>query len=127
VSNWVNTGVTAVENFASTASTALAACGAPAAATFDAARAGHIFRDAAGHVNPATAASQARFARLFERIASDPANIRADAVQAGLITQHAADAGVQAYTWTGRSGQVWAAVRNGIIQNAGVNPIGVFR
>jgi hypothetical protein len=87
------------------------------AARFDPARAGHIFREAAGHVNPASAGSLARFARLFEGVASNPANLRADAVQAGLITQHAADAGVQAFSWTGRTGQVWVTVRNGVIQN----------
>lgn len=53
--------------------------------------------------------------------------LRADAVQAGLITQQAADVGLQAFTWTGRSGQVWVTVRNGVIQNAGVNPLGAFR
>lgn len=97
------------------------------AARFDPSRAGHIFREAPGHVNPASAGSQARFARLFESVASNPANLRADAVQAGLINQQAAEAGVQAFTWTGRSGQVWVTVRNGLILNAGVNPVGAFR
>jgi len=97
------------------------------AARFDPSRAGHIFREAAGHVNPASAASQGRFARLFEQVASNPANLRADAVQAGLLTQQAAEAGVQAFTWTGRTGQVWVTIRNGVVQNAGVNPLGAFR
>lgn len=96
-------------------------------ARFDLSRAGHIFREAAGHVNPASAGSQARFARLFENVASKPANLRADAVQAGLITQQAAEAGVQAFTWSGRAGQVWVTIRNGVVQNAGVNPLGAFR
>ncbi len=101
--------------------------GAQAAVRFDPSRAGHIFREATGHVNPASAGSQARFARLFEAIASNPANLRADAVNVGLITQQAAEAGLQAFTWTGRGGQVWVTVRNGVIQNAEVNPLGAFR
>ena len=95
---------------------------------FDARRVAHIFRNASGHVNPGSAASQARYARLFERVASDPRNFRQDGVSAGVITQHAWDAGVRAFTWTSRSGrQVWVAVRGGIIQDAGVNPIGAIR
>lgn len=96
-------------------------------ARFDPSRAEHIFRDAAGHVSPASAESQARFARLFEHIASNPANLRADAVQARLIPPQAAEEGMQAFTWTGRIGQVWVTVRNGVIQNAGVNMPGAFR
>ncbi|NJL26803.1 MAG: RHS repeat-associated core domain-containing protein [Thermoanaerobaculia bacterium] len=98
-----------------------------AAVRFEPSRAGHVFREAVGHVNPGSAGSQARFAQLFENVASNPANLRADAVQAGLITQQAAEAGLQAFTWAGRSGQVWVTVRNGVIQNAGVNPLGTFR
>jgi RHS repeat-associated protein len=94
---------------------------------FDPSRAGHIFREAAGHVSPASAGSQTRFARLFEKVASNPANLRADAVQAGLITREAAEAGVLASTWTARTGQVWVTSRNGVILNAGVNPPGAFR
>ena len=97
-------------------------------ARFDPSRAGHIFREAAGHANPASAGSQARFARLFEKVASNPANLRADAVQAGIITQDAAKSGVQAFTQIGKSGeQIWVTVRNGVIQNAGVNPVGALR
>jgi RHS repeat-associated protein len=122
-------------SFAVSAALGAAVGGAAAAAgsaqrlavRFDPSRGGHIFREAAGHVNPASAGSQARFARLFENVASNPANLRADAVQAGLITQQAAEAGVQAFTWTGRTGQVWVTIRNGVIQNAGVNPLGALR
>ena len=79
-------------------------------------------------MNPASAGSQARFARLFENVASNPANLRADAVGAGIITQEAANNGVQAFTQVANSGeQIWVAARNGIIQNAGVNPIGALR
>ena len=98
-----------------------------AAARFDPERTGHIFRDAPGHVNPASAASQDRFARLFEQVASNLNNLRNDAVQAGLITQQAANSGVQAFTSTMKGGQVWVTVRNGVIQNAGVNPLGAVR
>jgi RHS repeat-associated protein len=98
------------------------------AAKFDPSRAAHIFREAAGHVNPASAGSQARFARLFESVGSNPANLRPDAVQAGIITQDAANAGVQAFTQVAKSGeQIWVTVRNGLIQNAGVNPVGALR
>jgi RHS repeat-associated protein len=99
-------------------------------AVFDWNRAGHIFRGAFGHVNPATAASRGRLARLFEAVASDPANLRptADAIRSGLLPRPAAQAGVQAYTQVFRSGeQVWVQVRNGIIQNAGINPVGSLR
>lgn len=94
------------------------------AARFDPARAGHIFHEAAGHVNPASAGSQARFARLFEEVVSNPANLRADAVQASLITQHADDAGVLVDR-ENRAGL--GHIRNGLIQNAGANLPGAFR
>lgn len=68
-----------------------------------------------------------RFARLFEAVGLNPAYLRADAVQAGLITQQAAQSGVNAFTWTARSGQVWVTVRDGVVQNAGVNPLGTSR
>ncbi len=89
---------------------------------------GHIFRDSPGHVNPATIASRERFIQIFESVASKAANLRSDAVAAGIITQDAANAGVQAYTQVMRDGsQVWALVRNGTIFNAGVNPAGMLR
>ena len=91
-------------------------------------RAEHIFRDAAGHVNPSTLASKGRFARLFEQVGSNPANLRTDAVTAELITSQGAAAGVSAYTQVFRNGkQVWALVRNNKIINAGVNAIGSAR
>lgn len=103
-------------------------CSPPtAAARFDPARAGHIFRGVAGHVNPRSVDSQARFIRLFEQVASNMANLRGDAVEAGIITQDAAAAGVQAFTWTGNTGQIWVTVRDGLILNAGVNPLGGLR
>jgi len=101
--------------------------GAGVPVRFDPARAGHIFREAAGYMTPASPGSQARFARLFENVASNPTNLRADAVQAGIITQDAANAGVRAFTWIANGGQVWVTVRDGVIQNAGVNSLGAFR
>lgn len=92
-----------------------------------AAKLAHIFRNAPGHVNPTSMASRARFGNLFERVASNPSNLRSDAVTKGIITAQAARAGVDAYTWSGRTGQVWVTVRNGTIENAGVNPVGSFR
>lgn len=99
----------------------------PVTTRFDPARARHLFREASGHVNPASSTAQGWWAKLFERVASNPANLRADAVKAGIITQEAANAGVQAFTWTASDGQVWVIVRDGVIQNAGVNPLGAFR
>jgi hypothetical protein len=79
-------------------------------------------------VNPVSAGPQARFARLFEQVASNPANLRADAVAAQIITQDAANAGAQAFTAVAKSGeQIWVVVRNGEIQNAGVNLAGALR
>lgn len=97
-------------------------------AKFDWSRAQHIFRDAEGHINPATAAERAWYAALFTRVASDINNLRQDAVAAGIISQQAADAGVKAYTWLSQAGpQVWVTVRNGIVLNAGINLGGATR
>jgi RHS repeat-associated protein len=112
---------------AATAASAATGMTAPLAARFDPSRAAHIFREAPGHVNPGSAASIAEFVRLFEQVASNASNLRADAIQAGIITQQAAQAGVQAFTWIGLSGQVWVTTLAGVIQNAGINPFGAFR
>lgn len=88
---------------------------------FDWARAGHIFRDSPGHVYPATDTSRQRYARLFEQVASNPANRLPDAP----LPQSAAAAGVQIHAQTQRSGrQVWVYSRDRRIINAGVNPAG---
>jgi hypothetical protein len=88
---------------------------------FDWARAGHIFREAPGHVYPTTAASCERYARLFERVASNPANRRPNAP----LPQAAAAAGVQIYIQTQRNGKhIWVYIRDRRIINAGVNPAG---
>jgi len=61
-------------------------------------------------------------------LAANPAILRADAVQAGLITQDTVNAGVKAYTVTTNTGdQIWVFVRNGIIMDAGVNQKGLTR
>lgn len=89
--------------------------------SFDWARAGHIFRDAPGHVYPSTAASRERYARLFEQVTSNPANRLPDAP----LPQPAAVAGVQVYVQTQRNGkQVWVYIRDRRIINAGVNRAG---
>jgi hypothetical protein len=77
----------------------------------------HIFTNKPGHVNPATLASQQRYARLFESVGSNPANLRG-------TNQF----GVSTYTQNFRNGQVWVEVRpNGQIRSAGVNPPGSYR
>jgi hypothetical protein len=95
-----------------------------ARAVWDASRAAHIFRDAAGHASPGTAASQERFIRLFQEVASDPANANIGVVK----SQEAVAAGVQGFAKVFRTGeQVWVHVRNGMIIDAGVNPTGAVR
>jgi hypothetical protein len=95
---------------------------------FDVKRIDHIFLAKKGHVNPLDPAARQTWIDIFERVASNKSFLRPDAVQAKIITQHAADAGVQAYTWTASTGQqVWVAVRQGLIQDAGVNLAGAHR
>jgi len=80
---------------------------------------GHIFRNAPGHVNPATAASQGRYISLFEKVAANPKNFNPN-----ILNPQAAKNGVQAFTQTFRNGrQVWVHTRNGRIFDAGVNLI----
>ena len=95
---------------------------------FDWNRDGHIFRDAAGHVNPSALTSQRRFARLFEQVSFNPANLRNDAVAVGLTPPQGAAAGINAFTQVFSSGkQVWVLVRGNMIINAGVNAAGAIR
>ncbi|WP_309893694.1 SpvB/TcaC N-terminal domain-containing protein [Archangium sp.] len=95
---------------------------------FDSKRSGHIFRDAPGHVNPKDPQKMQEFIQLFQNVAGNKANLRTDAVQAGLITKDAAKAGVEVFTQTLKDGkQAWVTIRNGIIQNAGINPTGALR
>ena len=84
-------------------------------ARFVSSRAGHIFRDAPGHVNPVSASSQGRFARLFESVALN--GTRNDAI----ISSGARKIGVRGFTQDFRGGQVWVGVRENQIVNAGVN------
>ena len=86
-------------------------------------RAGHIFRAAAGHVNPRTVASQRRYAAVFERVANNMANLRPNYP----LPPGAANGGIQAFTQTFRNGQVWVYVRGNEIVNAGINRVGMFR
>jgi hypothetical protein len=91
------------------------------AVQFDWTRAGHIFREAPGHVYPTTAASRERYTRLFEHVASNPAHRRLNAP----LPRAAVAAGVEVYVQTQRNGkQIWVYVRDRRILNAGVNPVG---
>jgi RHS repeat-associated protein len=87
----------------------------------------HIFKTDTGHVNPAVT-DRPYYIREWQRIASNPANFRPNAVASGLTTQHGVNAGVKAYTKVvPGQGQLWVLVRNGIIQDAGVNLPGSYR
>lgn len=77
----------------------------------------HIFRKAAGHVNPQTATSQLRYLNLFSDVANNPANL------VPTPNAAAAQAGVQTFQQTFNNGVVWVQVRSGKIFNAGVNPL----
>ena len=90
----------------------------------DTSRFQHIFRNTAGHVNPSTTTSQMRFMQLFQNVASNPNNLNSRIVP----SQQALDAGAQGFSQVMRNGnQVWVIVRDGVIQNAGVNPSGIIR
>jgi RHS repeat-associated protein len=76
----------------------------------------HIFRDAAGHVNPLTLTSRMRYFSLFESVASKPENI------VPTVNAAAQAAGKTTYNQVYRNGKtVWVEVVNGTIRNAGVN------
>ncbi len=91
-------------------------------------RSGHIFRSARGHVAPVSQQGKNYYVGLFRKVASNPTNLRTDAVAAGLITAQAERQGVKAYTQTLKNGkQVWVTVKNAEIQNAGVNLAGEHR
>ena len=61
--------------------------------------------------------------KLFERIGSDPANLRIDPKFDGL-----ARGGIQVFTKTMRNGkQIWVQVRGGDITDAGINVPGLLR
>lgn len=76
----------------------------------------HIFRNAAGHVNPTNLSSQIRYYKLFQSVASNPANLVPTANASARM------AGVQTFNQTFRNGNtVWVQSINGKIINAGVN------
>jgi hypothetical protein len=92
-------------------------------------RSEHVFRDEEeGHL-PRNEPNKEKWIATFIRVASNPANHRPDAVEAEITTAYGAtQAGIRAYTQTLPTGeQVWVTVRNGEIQNAGVNPPGKHR
>nr|WP_294860049.1 hypothetical protein [uncultured Fluviicola sp.] len=81
---------------------------------------GHIFRDASGHVNPSTVASQNRFINLFENVANNSGNLNSNV----LTNFQRTAGGFQGYSQVFRNGQqVWTHTLNGRIINAGVNVI----
>ncbi|BDU75467.1 RHS repeat-associated core domain-containing protein [Mesoterricola sediminis] len=75
-------------------------------ASFDWNRAGHIFRDAEGHVNPTTKAGQEAAAAMFQGVTQNSRNLvdSAQAVQRGLMTADAAKNGVQAFVQNTQQG-----------------------
>lgn len=81
---------------------------------------GHIFRDATGHVNPSTVASQNRYISLFEEVANNPANLNSNVLNSYQRTA----GGFKGYSKIYRNGQqVWTQTIDGTIFNAGVNII----
>ena len=81
---------------------------------------GHIFRDARGHVNPSTVASQNRYISLFEEVANNPANLNSSVLNSFQRTA----GGFKGYSKIYRNGQqVWTQTLYGKIINAGVNII----
>lgn len=78
----------------------------------------HIFRNASGHVNPATITSQGRYINLFEKVANNPANLNPNVLSPAQQTIN----GIQGFSQTFRNGsQVWTHTFNGKIFDAGVN------
>ena len=68
-------------------------------------------------MKPATAAVEAAYLKLFQRVASNPANFRGTSAH-----------GVSTYTKTYSNGrQAWVEVHNGRINNAGINLPGAHR
>jgi len=97
-----------------------------AAATWNSARKGHIFRNAVGHVNPATAAEEVRYVQLFTDVTAESKNLvpPANAVARGILPQAAVDNGVVAFVKQLSDGrQVWVQVKGGEIINAGINVV----
>ncbi|WP_460242115.1 hypothetical protein, partial [Aurantivibrio infirmus] len=76
----------------------------------------HIFRNSENHVNPTFSSSRNRYIELFRNTASNPANLDNTRVSSG-----ARAAGIEGFTQNYNNGQVWVHIRNGSINNAGVN------
>ncbi|WP_337881022.1 RHS repeat-associated core domain-containing protein [Rheinheimera sp.] len=84
-------------------------------ATFSWKRGGHIFREASGHIKPATDSSRKRMADLFEDVTS-LSNIDNE-----VLTNHQkSDGSFTGFSKEFRKGKVWVQTKNGEIQNAGV-------
>ena len=81
---------------------------------------GHVFRDAAGHVNPTTIASQNRYINLFESVGNNLDNINPNVLNNFQLSTK----GFQGFSQVFRNGkQVWVQTINGKIFDAGVNII----
>jgi RHS repeat-associated protein len=80
---------------------------------------GHIFKNAAGHVNPATLTSKARYIKLFEHVANN------GTPNPNVLSPFQKSAGgFEGFSMTFRnSSQVWVQVKDGRIFDAGVNLI----
>jgi hypothetical protein len=64
-----------------------------------------------GHLGPTTAGSKKRAGSMFENVASDKKNIRAD-----LVTDpNKQKAGVEIFTKEQNRGQIWVETRGGVI------------
>jgi len=81
---------------------------------------GHIFRNAAGHVNPSSIATQSRYIQLFEKVANKAGNVNPNI----LSSFQRSTTGFQGFSQTFRNGQqIWVQTYNGKIINAVVNII----
>ena len=85
-------------------------------AVFNFNRTGHIFRNAEGHVNPSSTASQVRFARLFENVT------KSGKVDSSVLSNFQRKSGeFVGYSKEFKNGTVWTQTKDGQIVNAGVN------
>ena len=79
---------------------------------------GHIFKERAGHISRnISEGSMSRYARLFQRVAANSANLDNSVLPAASVA-----AGAKGFSQTFKRGQVWVHVNpNGQIRSAGIN------